>query len=504
MKRLLLVVMLIAVGSVFGAETTTPVEAFRSVAKSRDRASFSKTTRQLRRWMVANDPHYPKYHFSSPVGFFNDPHPIYYKGKYHVFYNAAFFQTISPFNIICWGHVVSDDLVHWKDWPVALWPDTEYDRMGVYSGNMFVDDNGDLCGLYTGNVRNHDETYGMLIRSTDGGLTFEKKMVMHDKQRPNAKSPVHWDGYVWKEGDTWCQLIGGSTGGKEAQGAAWLWKSTDLENWKLQTNIAPGIKLGKYWELPYLIELDGKHILMVGHGTPYWIGSYDKQKMVFTPDEGSPRYIDLGEYYAFNPNMTDDKGHGGGKRQLLHGWVIGPQTPTKNVPYWIGAAAIPRVLRVVEDRIRQEPIPEIGKLRGKHYTFPDLGKKNLLKEIKCDALELKATFAPGTAKSFGIKLRVSQDGKNCARVWFDTASQTFGVDKQVVRKVEQPSYLKPGEDVTIHIFLDRSIIETFVNGTAQTARAFPASEALGLEVFSEGGEAKLKSLDVWEMKSMWE
>ena len=502
MKRLLLVVMLIAVGSVFGAETTTPVEAFRSVAKSRDRASFSKTTRQLRRWMVANDPHYPKYHFSSPVGFFNDPHPIYYKGKYHVFYNAAFFQTISPFNIICWGHVVSDDLVHWKDWPVALWPDTEYDRMGVYSGNMFVDDNGNLCGLYTG-VGVHGG-YGMLVRSVDNGLTFEKTMVMHHNQRPNDKSPVHWDGYVWKEGDTWCQLIGGSTGGKEAQGAAWLWKSTDLENWKLQTNIAPGIKLGKYWELPYLIELDGKHILMVGHGTPYWIGSYDKQKMVFTPDEGSPRYIDLGEYYAFNPNMTDDKGHGGGKRQLLHGWVIGPQTPTKNVPYWIGAAAIPRVLRVVEDRIRQEPIPEIGKLRGKHYTFPDLGKKNLLKEIKCDALELKATFAPGTAKSFGIKLRVSQDGKNCARVWFDTASQTFGVDKQVVRKVEQPSYLKPGEDVTIHIFLDRSIIETFVNGTAQTARAFPASEALGLEVFSEGGEAKLKSLDVWEMKSMWE
>ena len=56
----------------------------------------------------------------------------------------------------------------------------------------------------------------------------------------------------------------------------------------------------------------------------------------------------------------------------------------------------------------------------------------------------------------------------------------------------------------MHIFLDRSIVEIYINGSAQTARLFPASEALGLEVFSEGGEAKLKSLDVWEMKSIWE
>ncbi len=483
------------------AELAQPIQAFRNVIKSKDRKIFGDAVLHLRRWMVANDPHYPLYHFTSPVGWFNDPHPIYYKGKYHVFYNADFFPTKGrAFDNICWGHVVSDDLVHWKDWPVAVWPDTEYDRWGVYSGNMFVDDNGNLCGLYTGN--GHGAIYGMLIRSTDRGLTFEKKMVMHNRQRPNANSPVHWDGFVWKEDDTWCQLIGGATeGGK--QGAAWLWKSPDLENWKLQRNIAPTIKLGNYWELPYLIELGGKHVLMVGHGNPYWIGSYNRQTMVFTPDESNPRQIDMGYYYAFNPNMVDDKGPGGEKRRILHGWVTGPKTPTKAVPSWQGANAIPRVLSLAGNRILQNPIPEIRALRDKHYSFPDLEKKNLLRDIKSDALELKATFVPGNAKSFGIKLRVSQDGKTFTRVYFDTASRTFGADGQAIKTGLQQSYLKPKENVTMHIFLDRSIIEVYVNGNAQTARTFPDSNALGLEVFSDGGDAKLKALDIWKMKSIY-
>ena len=38
-----------------------------------------------------------------------------------------------------------------------------------------IDDNGDLCALYTGNVRDHEETYGMLARSTNGFLACTKK-----------------------------------------------------------------------------------------------------------------------------------------------------------------------------------------------------------------------------------------------------------------------------------------------------------------------------------------
>jgi len=482
-----------------GADEAQEVQEFRKVVRSKDLETFSAAALALRQWMIKNDPHRPVYHFTGPESWINDPNGvIYHKGKYHLFYQ---FDPIvdGRRSKRCWGHAVSRDLVHWVDWPVAIWPDTQYDCGGVYSGNTFMDDDGDLCGLYTGNVSGRGgPRYGVLIRSRDGGVTWEKQVVMDHSQRPNDQSPVHHDGYTWKEGETWNQLIGGSTGGPQAQGAAWMWTSKDLEHWKLEKNIAPSIKLGRFWELPYLIELGGKHVLFVGHGNPYWVGTYDKQAMLFTPDDPKPKSIDNGAYYSFNLNMVDDKGPGGSRRQLMHGWVTGPASPTKAVPYWQGAHSIPRVIRLQGDRLFQQPVPEIETLRGKHHVLDNPNEPAAAKDIKGDALEIIATFEPGDAKSFGLKLRVAEDGKAHAAVVFDAKTGNFGINGRM-----QPSYLKPGEPLTMRVFLDRSIVEAYVNGAAQTARVFPPAGALGIDVLTDGGKAKLKSLDVWEMKSMW-
>jgi sucrose-6-phosphate hydrolase SacC (GH32 family) len=85
---------------------------------------------------------------------------------------------------------------------------------------------------------------------------------------------------------------------------------------------------------------------------------------------------------------------------------------------------------------------------------------------------------------------VSPDEKAFTRVYFDTTFYTFGMDGQAHKNQPQKSYLKQGEDVTMHIFLDRSIVEAYVNGSAQTARTFPSPEALGFDICSEGGEAR--------------
>jgi sucrose-6-phosphate hydrolase SacC (GH32 family) len=390
--------------------------------------------------------------------------------------------------------------VHWKDWPVALWPDTEFDNNGVYSGNLVIDDAGIPTALYTGNTFTRKKTYGMLARSYDGLLTWEKKMVMDDDQRPNDASPVHWDAQIWKEEGIWYQLIGGTENNK---GAAHIWSSPDLENWMYRKSIYSS-DFGNYWELPYLVNFDGKYALFIGRGNPYWLGVYDKESLTFTPDSPKPESMDNGFYYSFNLHMTDHKGSGGQKRQLMHGWITGPESPTKTVPYWQGAHAIPRVVTWIGDRLWQEPVPEIQALRGKHYSYKDLTGNHLLSDVNGDCLEIKATFNPGSAKRFGIKLRVSPDEQAFTRIFFDTESGTFGVDGEALNKNPQKSYLNHMEEVTMHIFLDRSIIEVFVNGSAQTARVFPDANSLGFGVFSAEGEARLMSLDVWEMNSMWE
>ncbi len=278
-----------------------------------------------------------------------------------------------------------------------------------------------------------------------------------------------------------------------------LWTSPDLVKWTLRKNIAPSIKRGGYWELPYLIPLSGKHVLLVGSGNPYWIGSYDETAMLFTPDDTAPKMIDRGTYYSFNVNMVDDKGLGGTRRQLMHGWVTGTASPTKTVPYWQGAHSIPRVLTLGGDRLLQHPVPEIESLRGKHFEFPDVSDPNLLKHIEGDALEIIATFDPADDKQFGLELRVAADGKAAATIAFDPSSGQFGIND-----LWQPSYLKPGEPVTIRVFLDRSIVEVYVNGCAQTARVFPPSDARALKVFALDNKAKLQKLNVWKMKPIWD
>ena len=486
---------------------------FREVVRSKDIETYSKAALALRLWMIDNDPHYPVYHFTGPESWINDPNgPIYHNGKYHLFYQ---FDPIvdGKRSARCWGHAVSADLVHWVDWPVALWPDKEYDCGGVYSGNTFIDDNGFPCALYTGNVSGRKAPrYGVLARSRDGMLTWEKKMVMDYSQRPNPDTPVHHDGYIWQDGNIWYQLIGGTTGGQKPQGAAWLWSSTNLEHWTLQKNIAPSIKLGEFWELPYLIHLGGKAIFMVGRGNPYWVGSYDRQTMLFKPDNPEPKSMDNGTYYSFNLNMVDDKGQGGSRRQLMHGWVTGPESPTKDARYWQGAHSIPRVITRSGDYIIQEPVPEIKILRGAHSRFQDVkvepGKTGYLPENKGSALEIMATFdlSRSDAEKLGIKVRVSEDGKKAVRIWFDPETCQFGNDGLVVKKTDTRGGIAreaDGQQVTMRIFVDHSILETYCGGQALTNRMFPEPDALGIDLFAEGGDAILQSLDIWEMKSMW-
>ena len=509
-----------------------PLDAYRAAVKSQDSTIYRPAALALRQWMMANDPHWPTYHVLAPESWTNDANgPIYYQGRYHLFYQ---FDPIVDGERCprTWGHTVSDDLVYWEDWPVAIWPDSTYDRAGVYSGNTFIMEDGSLGALYTGNVNGHKEAYGILARSHDHGLTWQKQMVMSDAQRPNRHSPVHWDAQVWRDGDLWYQLIGGSAQGEETeeqgnedrQGAAYLWTSPDLENWTLQTNIAPAISLGKFWELPYLIPLGDRHVLMVGHRNPYWIGTYDKEQTRFTPDNPEPLDFDTGNYYAVNPHMVDNKGPDGAERRLLFAWVTGPPSPTlAPVPYWQGAVALPRVLTLKGDRVWQEPAPELQGLRGEHFAFDSWDTAHAgLRHIRGDALEICATFASASntverETMFGLKLRLSDDGDEFVRVFYDPTTAEFGVDGptlernqrefaeagQGVRMERQQSFLNPDEPVTLHIFLDRSIIEVFVNGSAYTARVFAPQAAQGIELWSEDGDRSLASLDIWAMDSIW-
>ena len=85
----------------------------------------------------------PLYHFSSPENYMNDPNGLcQWQGRYHMFYQFR------PTGVdrVHWGHTVSDDLIHWRDLPPAIFPTTERD---CFSGQTLVEDDR-VVAIYHG------------------------------------------------------------------------------------------------------------------------------------------------------------------------------------------------------------------------------------------------------------------------------------------------------------------------------------------------------------------
>lgn len=88
----------------------------------------------------------PKFHIHAD-GWINDPNGlVVFNGKYHAFFQ--YYPDDVKWGPMHWGHVVSEDLFNWQKQPVALTPDTDYDRDGCFSGSAIVWE-GKLWLLYT-------------------------------------------------------------------------------------------------------------------------------------------------------------------------------------------------------------------------------------------------------------------------------------------------------------------------------------------------------------------
>lgn len=459
---------------------------------------------------LADDPTRPRYHFTPPANWLNDPNGlICWNGQYHVFYQ---YNPAGPFhNAIHWGHTVSDDLLHWRDEPVALAPSPGGpDRDGCWSG-CAVDDDGTPTILYTGG--NGRWQLPCVATSPDPNLRRWEKdpgnpVIEEPPSELELLSSEHWevefrDHAVWREGDTWYQIIG--SGVVDRGGTALLYASSDLREWEYLGPLLVGSDgHGAVWECPELLELGDRSLLHVSNyeDVVYFLGRLREG----TFEAEHQGVLDHGDFYAPQSLRDDD-------RYLTWGWL--PETRGPSAQWdagWSGVLSLPRVLSLGDDgRLRQRPAAEVDQLRRRRLStaVPDtIGGDRHTLGVGGRTLEVALDVSLADASAFELSVFESADREERTAIRYTRESQVV-VDRSASSRdgigatdSQRMSVTPYDEPLSLRAFLDESVLELYANGRhCLTSRVYPSPESAGISVATEGGRASLRSFDVWALEA---
>ncbi|MCR2803572.1 GH32 C-terminal domain-containing protein [Paenibacillus soyae] len=497
---------------------------------------------RLDRTPMLSDRHRPQYHASPPVHWMNEPHaPIYFEGKYHLFYQH---NPQGPYWAqIHWGHWVSEDMVHWRDLPIALAPEKgAVDPDGVWSGSACLDEFGVPALFITAgdDSASPNQRVG-LARSKfrldgDSDLTYWEKHPnpLIVQEQGQGKFGDFRDPFVWKEDGLWRLLIGSGTSDGQS-GTALAYSSADMIHWTYHGPFYVSDPerfpyLGNMWELPVLLPLgkgaDGreKHLFLISPLGPgadvevfYWIGEYNREQMRFSPDHEEPQLIDVGDFHFTGPSGMVDPKTG---RNIVFTIAQGERTP--QIDYdsgWAHNAGLPvSVFLRPDGRLGIEPIGELASLRGRQLcslrdvTLEEANRE--LANLQGDMLEIQVEFETSLADSMvGIWIRQSSDRAEETLIFYDKLAAELGVNREKTtlsteertRGIQSGRLDLDGEALKFHIYLDKSLVEAYVSGLKSlTTRVYPSRlDATGLQL--EGSpDTVIKSIDIWIMNSIYQ
>jgi len=121
----------------------------------------------------------------------------------------------------------------------------------------------------------------------------------------------------------------------------------------------------------------------------------------------------------------------------------------------------------------------------------------MLKGISGDIVELSVTIKPTDAKKYGVTVFCDKDGKGFP-VTIDPGRKVF-----TMGRIAPPFKLAKGEEVNLRIFLDKRMVEVFVNDRQAAVYMAPHDKAnVGVSLFSEGGQIRA-DVKAWKMKTTY-
>jgi beta-fructofuranosidase len=104
-------------------------------------------------------------------------------------------------------------------------------------------------------------------------------------------------------------------------------------------------------------------------------------------------------------------------------------------------------------------------------------------------------------------MMISKNGRRFQRDALVIDSSRSSLLPEVLSRAPEtaPFELQDAEPLKLRIFIDKSVIEVFGNGRQCVAlRVYPEGKnSTGVSVRAQGGDAVLRSLVAWQMRSIW-
>lgn len=249
----------------------------------------------------------PLYHYTPRANWLSDPNGLVHDGEcWHMFYQYN--PQGEDWGHMSWGHAVSRDLAGWEELPPALRDD---ERRMVFSGSAVMDRAGcagfgreAMIALYTAAATGEPQHQAQALAwSSDRGRSWSD--YPHNPVLDLGMADFR-DPYVFRHepSASWVMVVV-----KSNEQVAQLYRSEDLKQWTLASEIAGDAAPGRIWECPTLVELpvngsrhprwlfkvDALHDAP-GAGALYCTGDFDGYRFV---RDGDWQVVDQGrDFYA--------------------------------------------------------------------------------------------------------------------------------------------------------------------------------------------------------------
>jgi len=212
---------------------------------------------------------------------------------------------------------------------------------------------------------------------------------------------------------------------------------------------------------------------------------------------------------------------------------------------WNQIMSLPRKLSLVDDdpigkdMLKVVPAGNIESLRREHQHLQDLtlpvNQELVLQGVEGNAVELSVEIDTNEAPMIELNVFRSPGKEEFTRISFfrnrgyrnwerydgwelgkrlDASDSLISIDSSYSSELPDalsrapetaPVFLEADENLNLRIFLDKSVLEVFVNGKQCVAiRVYPSrQDSRGISIRSQGTSARLVTLDAWQMENIY-